>query len=70
MFNKILIKTAYICGVGVFTLTGVLGPLYILGTSKKDVPETWRAFLAGCAFGASAYGYVRCGDRANEIKLR
>lgn len=70
MFKKLMKKVFWFAGVGVFTDIGIFGPVYILGTSKKETPEWWRGLLAGMTFGLSAFGYVRCADRASEIKLR
>ena len=70
MFKKLMKKIFWYCGVGAFTVIGVIGPIYILGTTKKETPETWRGILAGMWFGASAIGYVRCGEKASEMELR
>lgn len=70
MFKKLMKKIFWLVGVGTFTETGIFGPIYILGTTKKETPEWWRGLLAGMTFGLSAFGYVRCADRASEIKLR
>lgn len=70
MFKKLMKKIFWYGGVGAFTVIGVFGPIYILGTTKKETPEWRRGVLAGMWFGASAIGYVRCGEKANEIELR
>lgn len=70
MFKKLMKKVFWYGGIGTFSWTGVFGPVYILGTTKKESPEWWRGLLAGVTFGLSAFGYVRCADRASEIKLR